>query len=106
MKPEYISSRTIRKGLGRLLLVGTVFFATFGAVRAERKSDSTDKEATLICKTVQDGQMSFTLNYDNENNDRVEVILTDRDGNRLFHQVYKDRTLSKTFKVDSDIKSV
>ena len=90
----------------KIFFVSAICLAGFMTVNAAGKTDSSDKEPTLTTMGVVNGEMSFTLKYDNTPGDRLEVVLTDKEGNRLFQKIFRDKNLNKTFKVEPDIKSL
>jgi len=106
MKINYSSWYTMTTSIKKIFFVSAICLAGFMTVNAAGKTDSSDNEPILTTKGVANGEMSFNLKYHNATGDRLEVVLTDKEGNRLYEQTFRDKNLNKTFKVESDIKSL
>ena len=87
------------------LLVLAIAVISFNTVNATPISETPVNEATITSLGVVSGEMIFKLKYENVNGDNLEVILTDKDGNRLYRQVFTDKSLNRTFKVPSEVES-
>jgi hypothetical protein len=61
---------------------------------------------TITSTGVVNGEMVFTLKYDNEQAALLEIAITDQEGNRLYRKLSSDRKLSTTFKVPADLGTV
>jgi hypothetical protein len=64
-----------------------------------------EKEPTVTSLGVVSGQVVFNLKYDNQSDENVEVVLTDKQGNRFYRQVFAGGNLNKTFKVPAEVES-
>jgi hypothetical protein len=87
------------------LLVLAIAVISFNTVQASPITGAPVNEVTLTSMGVVSGEMIFKLKYENVNGDNLEVVLTDRDGNRLYRQVFTDKSLNRTFKVPAEVES-
>ena len=87
------------------LLVLAIGMFSFTAVQASPITGNPINEATVTSLGVVSGEMIFKLKYENINGDHLEVILVDKDGTRLYRQVFTDKILSRTFKVPAEVES-
>jgi hypothetical protein len=87
------------------LLVLAIAVISFNTVQASTATGAPVNEVTLTSLGVVSGEMIFKLKYDNVNGDNLEVVLTDKEGNRLYRQVFTDKSLNRTFKVPSEVES-
>ena len=87
------------------LLVLSMAVMSFNALQAAPTTGTPVNEASFTSLGVISGEMIFKLKYENVNGDNLEVVLTDRDGNRLFRQVFTDKNVNRTFKVPSEVES-
>src|SRR4051812_17103622 len=91
--------------------IASAFFAlaiamiSFTAVQASPISGTPTNEATFTSLGVVKGEIVFKLTYENVNGDNLEVVLLDKDGSRLYRQVFTDKNLNRTFKVPSEVES-
>ena len=78
-----------------------------GIISANAASnDPIEKNSTLTSLGVVSGEMMFNLKCENLNGDKVEVVLTDSQGTRLYRQIYTDKNLNKTFRVPVDVEKL
>ena len=87
------------------LLVLAIGMFSFTAVQANPVTGNPGNEATVTSLGVVSGEMIFKLKYENINGDHLEVVLIDKDGTRLYRQVFTDKSLSRTFKVPAEVES-
>jgi|SRR5687768_18509621 len=87
------------------LLVLAIGMFSFSAVQASPITGNPINEATVTSLGVVSGEMIFKLKYENINGDNLEVVLVDKEGNRLYRQVFTDKSLNRTFKVPAEVES-
>ena len=87
------------------LLVLAIAVISFNTVQASTTAGVPVNEVTLTSLGVVSGEMIFKLKYDNVNGDNLEVVLIDKEGNRLYRQVFTDKNLNRTFKVPSEVET-
>ena len=106
MNTNYSSWYTMTTSIRKMFLIVAISLAAFATVNATGIPDSSDNEAILTTMGVDNGEMSFTVKYDNASGDKMEIVLKDKEGNLLFQQTLKDKKVKKTFKIEADIKAV
>jgi hypothetical protein len=72
---------------------------------ANTNSNFSEKDPTVTSLGIVKGEMVFNLKYENVDGDKLEVVLIDQEGSRLYRQIFTDKDLNRTFKVPADIES-
>ena len=89
----------------RMFVMFFVASLSVGTLKAGNKMDFYD-ELTVTPMGIIDGDIAFTLRYDNPAGDKLQVTLRDKDGNRLYHKLLNSTNLKKTFKLPSEVDTV
>ena len=97
--------KTVSASIRKSILVIALALTGFTAVNAATGTPFAEKEPTVTSLGVVSGQVVFNLKYDNQDNENVEVVLTDKEGNRFYRQVFAGKDLNKTFKVPAEVES-
>ena len=87
------------------LLVLALGVISFNTLQATPVTGTPVNDVTITSLGVVSGEMIFKLKYENVNGDNLEVILIDKEGNRLYRQVFTDKNLNRTFKVPAEVES-
>jgi len=94
-----------RVSIKKLFVTLLVMLSTFTASQAAFSDEFSD-DLTVTPMGIVNGEMAFTLKYNNVDGDKVEIILTDKEGERLYRKTSNDTSLNTTFKLPSDIETV
>ena len=94
-----------------IFLKGILFIAMFSflttiSTHAQVSANHSNADGSVTYLGTQGGQISYNLKFDNNNNERFLVTITDADGNMLFEGIYADRKFSKTFLVNAEINTL
>lgn len=55
---------------------------------------------------IQEGEMVFRIRTENSNENRLYIVLQDKDGVALYKGMFSEKNLSKTFKVPAEVGSL
>jgi hypothetical protein len=102
------SSKSVFKSVSIKAFLATFFImlASASFTGATEIGLSNETGVTITSTGVVNGEMVFTLKYDNEHADVLEIAITDNQGNRLYRKLSSDKKLSTTFKVPADLGTV
>ena len=90
-----------RTVLTALIVVGTLFAAT-----ADNNLPVKDKEVSITSLGVTNGEMAFNLKYENANEDKLYIVLSDERGLILYKEIVETKKVNKTFKTSADLGTV
>ena len=65
-----------------------------------------EKVAAVTAMGVSDGSMVFNLRYDNNKQDKLNIVLSDVQGNVLYKEVVSTKSVNKTFKTSTEISNL
>jgi len=82
-----------------LFVVLSIAGLTYGKAYGQSFSSNSRPSIQYVGKV--NDQLVFQVDYDNPTNDVVNVIIKDEDGNVLYADRFKDKKLTKKFKVNT-----
>src|SRR5688500_17972710 len=102
------SSKSVFKSVSIKAFLATFFImlASVSFTRAGEIGLLNESGVTITSTGVVNGEMVFTLKYENEHADVLEIAIFDARGNRLYRKLSSDKKLSTTFKVPADLGTV
>src|SRR3954462_11228644 len=100
------NSNSTRVSIKKSFLMMAICLMGVMSASAFSSHDPLEKDPTVTSVGIVSGELIFNVKYDNAAGDKLEVVLTDRDGSRLYRQIFTDKNLVKTFRVPADIQTV
>ena len=84
-----------------LIVVNTLF-----AAKADNRLPANEKQVAITSLGVTNGEMIFNIKYDNVNEDKLSIVLSDERGMVLYKENVESKNVNKTFKTSSEIGTV
>lgn len=107
MERNFLSFVSFKSGMKKLVFVAIISVSTLFTANASSHLP-TDKNdiAAVTSLGASDGTMAFNLKYENADEDRMVIMLSDREGMVLYKEILSAKSIDKTFKTTSDVGTV
>jgi hypothetical protein len=90
----------------KTVLTVFVVTSTLFAAKAGNHLQDKDKDIAVTSMGVTNGEMAFNLKYDNANEYKLSIVLSDDRGLVLYKEIIESKNINKTFKTSSDVGTV
>ena len=107
MERNFSNLVSLRSGIRKLVLVAVISVGTLSAANAfSHLPIDKDDVVSVTSLGVSQGAMAFNLKYDNAGEDKLLIMLSDKEGFVLYKDILSTKTIDKTFKTTAEVGSV
>ncbi|HEX2532986.1 MAG TPA: hypothetical protein VHK69_04585 [Chitinophagaceae bacterium] len=75
-----------------------------GSLAAQAQTAAPTPEVTVQAKRTADSQTQCRVQLTNKEGEKFSIAIADANGNRIFYQVYQDRTFDRTFRLEEGLE--
>jgi hypothetical protein len=97
---NYSVINTFKKKVILLLAVAVMMVSATNA--REKDTTTGDDNAAVKCLRVEDGQVYFSVKFENAAGAKFDVLVNDETGENLYHGVFNEKNFNKVFKAPSE----
>ena len=97
------AAETTKKFKCAILFLSIVLFASFSSIAQDSTSTVAADPAYVNFLRVQNGQLFFTVKFNNPNGRRFDIVVNDAWGENLYHGNFTGKDFGKVFRAPAEL---